>query len=259
MSLEVSWYDNEPDLTEFSQGDILCGIPFPIWPTFHSANHDEKWAILRPLRSNRISSQSSLKVLPNQLEGRAQRDVPDAFSNLDRFEYIMASCHLRDVIVLSKSCSLDNSKRKHIIIAPVIAIDTLPEEARGAGKLAGLRDGDIPHNFYLPATNGMSESFADILMATSIHRSFLNDNSVRDQLVARLSPLGTMQLQMQLAEHFGTQFGYDFEDHCPKDGWYSCSACFHAGRNTNKRRFTVGQPFGDCSICGDEAKFVKVG
>ncbi|HXC94516.1 MAG TPA: hypothetical protein VNU92_02390 [Edaphobacter sp.] len=258
MSLEVGWYENGPDLTEFSQGDVLRGIPFPTWPTFQSANHDEKWAILRPLRSNKISSQSSLKVLPNHLEGRAQRDVPDAFSNLDRVEYIMASCRIRNVMVLSKSCSLDNPKRKHIIIAPVIAIAELPEEARSSAKLAGLRDGDIPHNFYLPAIRDMNESFADILMATSIHRTFLDDNNVRGQLVVRLSPSGTMQLQMQLAEHFGTQFGYDFEDSCPKDGWYNCSACFHTGRQAEKRKFTAGRPFGHCSVCGEDAKFVKV-
>jgi hypothetical protein len=259
MSLEVGWYDSDPDLTEFSQGDILRNLPFPYWPTFVTANTQEKWAILRPLRSGRLSSQASMKTLPTQLEGRAQRDFPDAFSNLDRSEYVMASCHMRDVIVLSRSCSLDNSRRKHLIVAPVTAIDSLPDVERSAEKIAGLRADEIPHKFYLPATVGMGESFADLLMATYIHRSFLEDGNVKGQLVARLSPSGTMRLQMKLSEHFGKQFGYDVEDICPKDGWYSCSACFHAGRKTEKRQFTAGRPFGDCSTCGDQAAFVNVG
>jgi hypothetical protein len=259
MSLEVGLYDNDPDLTQFSQGDILRGIPFPRWPTFESANSQDKWGILRPLRSGRLASQSSMNVLPIQLEGRAQRSVPDAFSNLDRSERVIGYCQISDVLVLSRSCSLDNDRRKHLVVAPVIAIDTLPGTQRSEGKLVGLRNNDIPHYFYLPPTNGMTESFADFLLATSIHRSFLDENSVKDQLVARLSSLGTMRLQMKLSGHFGTQFGYDFEDICPKDGWYSCSACFHAGQKTEKLHFGAGEPFGKCSICGEQAAFVRVG
>ena|ERR1700733_14565204 len=258
MSLEVGLYDAEPDLNEFSQGDVLSGVPFPHWPTLISANQDQKWAILRPLRSNRIASQPSIKILPNQLEGRARRDVPDAFSNLDRTEFVMASCQLRNVMVLSRSCSLDNPKRKHLVVAPVTEILSLQEAERSEGKLAGLRNGEIPHNFHLPATSGMGESFADFQMATYLHRSFLDDDSVKNQLMARLSPSGTMRLQMKLSEHFGMQFGYDYEDTCPKDGWYSCSACFHGGRSTEKRQFYAGRAFGLCSICGEEAAFVHV-
>jgi hypothetical protein len=105
----------------------------------------------------------------------------------------------------------------------------------------------------------MTESFADFLLSTYIHRSFLEDDKVKEQLVARLSPLATMRLQMKLSAHYGSQFGYDFEDSCPKSGWYSCSACFHSGRTVEKRQFNAGQAFGQCLLCGDQAKFVQVG
>ncbi len=255
---EVEWYDDDPDLAEFSQGDILRGLPFPLWPTFQTAANFDKWAILRPLRSGNVSSQTPMHLLPNQFLARAQRDVPDSFSNFEKAEYVASRCELRNVIILSRSCSLDNPKRKHIVVAPVKEIESLPEEQRSGDKLRGLRANYIPQYFYLPAAKGMKESFADLLMMTYMHRKFLPDDNVRELLVARLSPFGTMRLQMQLAEHFGNKFGYDFEDTSPATGLYSCSACFHAGREISKREYAKGVVFGLCLVCGQDAKFVKV-
>jgi len=260
MSLVDGLYDPEPDLAEFSQGDVLSGIVFPTWPTFKPASIQAKWGILRPLRSGRLISQQSMDVLPNQFEARSERDVPDAFSTLfDRSEYVVGHCKLREVIILSRSCFLDNDRRKHLVIAPVTAIATLPEVQRSPEKMGGLRRGEIPHNFYLPATSVMGESFADLLMTTSIHKSFLPTDDVGGKLLARLSPLGMAKLQMTLSIHFGMQFGYDHEDNCPTDGLYSCSACFHTGREVSRRQYAAGTPFGACLVCGDRAAFVKVG
>ena len=255
---EVEWYDNGPGLAEFSQGDILRGLPFPMWPTFQPEANFDKWAILRPLRSGNLSSKAPMNRLPNQYEARAQRDVPDSFSNLERTEYVASQCQLQNVIILSRSCSLDNPKRKHIVVAPVREIESLPEAQRSEDKLKGLRANDIPQYFYLPETKGMRESFAELLMMTYMHRKFLDDDNVRELLIARLSSFGTMRLQMQLAEHFGTKFGYDFQDTSPAAGLYSCSACFHAGREISKREFVKGVVFGLCPVCGEGAKFVKV-
>ena len=243
MPPEVEWYDDDPDLSEFSQGDVLRGIPFPRWPTFETGTNSEKWAILRPLRSGNLSSTVPMNRLPNNFQARARRDVPDAFATFDQSEYVASLCQIRDVIVLSRSCSLDNPRRKHVVVAPVKAISDLSEAERSEGKLNGLRSNQIPQAFYLPEGKRIQESLVDLLMMTYIHRNFLQDGNVRDQLVARLSPFGTMRLQMQLAEHFGTKFGYDHEDACPSSGNYSCSACFHAGRATSKREFVVGYPF----------------
>jgi hypothetical protein len=258
MLEEAGWYDNDPDLSEYSQGDVLRSIPFPRWPTYLAANQMEKLAILRPLRSGRLATSPPMHQLPNHYQARAQRDVSDAFSNFEKAEYVVSQCSMRDVLIISRSCSLDNPRRKHIVVAPVRAIRDLPEPERSEGKLKSLRANEIPQSFYLPPTSHMGESIVDLLMMTYMHRSFLADNDVRNQLIARLSPYGTMRLQMQLTEHFGTKFGYDHEDSCPSTGLYSCSACFHAGREISKIEFTKGEVFGHCSVCGDDAKFVKV-
>jgi hypothetical protein len=259
MPLVDGLYDAEPDLAEFSQGDILRGIAFPTWPTFKTASYQPKWGILRPLRSGELPTQPSMDVLPSRLLGRAESDVPDAFSTFDRSEYVIGRCHLREVIILSRSCFLDNDRRKHIVLAPVTAIADLPEAERGDEKMDGLRREEIPHSFYLPPTTGMRESFANLLMITSIHKSFITGDNVKGQLVARLSSLGMAKLQMVISKHFGMQFGYDHEDICPVDGLYSCSACFHTGREIRRRDHKAGTPFGPCLTCGDQAAFVKVG
>lgn len=259
MPVEQEWYDKTPSTTEFSQGDILRNVPFPTWPTFIAASQQVKLGVLRPLRSGKLRLTEQANSLPAQYEARARRDVPDAFSTLDAEELVVARCRLRSVILLTRSCSLDNPKRKHVLVAPVTAIQTLPEEERRDDKLASLRSDEIPHLIHLPATNSMPEGLADLLKMTSIHRSFLSDDRVGEQLIARLSALGTMRLQQKLAHHFGTQFGYDHEDICPKDGVYSCSACFHSGREISRVKYASGTVFGKCKVCGELAAFVHVG
>jgi hypothetical protein len=216
MATEDACYEPNPDLNQFSQGDVLSGIPFPTWPTFYSAGQREKWAVLRRLKSGKLSSNAPLDQLPAFLEARAQRDVPDAFSSLDQSERVVGVCQKRRVIILSRSCALDNQSRKHLVVAPVSEIRSLREEERGEGKIDAMRAQKMPHIFYLPPVSAMEESFADFLKMTSIHRSFLT--KVSEQLVARLSSVGTMALQHQISNHFGTQFGYDQADKCPQKG-----------------------------------------
>ena len=248
-------YDLDPDLTQYYQGDILRDIPFPTWPTLLTATQTHKWAILRPLREGK---NPSIDRLPNHLNGRAQSDVSDAFQNLDRKEFIMASCQLRNVMVLTRSCQLDHSGRKHSVVAPVTAVADLPEQERKPDALIGLRSGQIPHKFYLPALTGLDESFADLLKMTYVHRSFLPDSEVKSRLVARLSSVGTSRLQQALSTHFGVSFGFDHMNVCPQDGLYSCSACFFQGRDVTKRRVIKGDLFGPCNVCGEHAEFVKL-
>jgi hypothetical protein len=256
MIPSVGWYEEQPDLTQLYQGDVLRNVPFPSWPTFLPENQQEKWGILRPLRSGNPPPSASMKRLPSQLEARAQRNVSDAFSDASAGEHIMALCHMRKVMIVTRSCQLDNERRKHLMVAPVEAISDLPESQRSEDKLTGLRSGEIPHLFYLPERSGMGESFADFLQMTYLHRSFLRDEDIRTKLVARLTSLGMMQFQHALADHFGKPFGFDHQDECPQDGIYSCSACFHSGREVTKREFRKGSEFGPCSICGEEAAFV---
>jgi hypothetical protein len=253
------WYDENPDRSQYYQGDILREMPFPSWPMLKSANEQAKWGILRPLQSGRRApAPNAMTALPSYLEGRAARDVPDAFANPDG-EYVIGKCRLQQVLVVSRSCALDNAeRRKHLLIAPVTEIASLRPEERSEGKLLDLRANNIPHLFYLPGFAGLRESYANFMLITYLHRSFLDDGEISEKLLTRLSSPAASGLQMKLAEHFGMKFGFDHEDLCPQDGLYSCSNCFHSGNPTNHVTFRAGSAFGACPRCGENAAFVKM-
>lgn len=250
-------YDHNPDLSMFYQGDVVRDVPFPTWPTFDPENKQSKWAILRPWGPNERSLEEFFRALPNKLVGRAASDVPDAFAHAKR-EFIIGRCTVQNVLVASRSCSLDNPHRKHFLVAPVISVDSLPEAQKGPDKLADLREGNIPHFFYLPGRDNLREGYADLLKLTPVHRSFFDPLSISQKLAARLSSVGMMELQYTLSNHFGKQFGFDHEDVCPQDGLYSCSNCFHSGNSTSHVTFRAGSAFGPCPRCGESAAFVKM-
>jgi hypothetical protein len=250
-------YDATPDLTQLYQGDVIAEIPFPKWPTFTSAAESTKWGILRPSLQGDRSLEEALRTLPNQLVGRAAKDVPDRFQHSNR-ELVIASCQLTDVMIVSRSCALDNTSRKHALIAPITPVASLPGDQRGEDKLLSLRQGDIPHFFYFPETALLPECFADLHKITAVHRSFFPSANLDGKLRARLTSRAMKELQFALADHFGTRFGFDHEDICPQDGVYRCSTCFHSGRMVVDVRVTAGVPFGACVYCGDNAAFVKI-
>lgn len=250
------WYDTTPDLSKYYQGDVLRDIPFPYWSTFETANDQHKWAVLRPLRSQHDRSViQTMKRLPIQLEARARSDISNAFH--EGQEYVVGKCKLSNVQVISRACQLDYGKRKHLVVAPITAIESLPPEQRSEDKLKDLRAGKIPHYSYLPANASFPESFSDLHKMTSIHRTFLPDDDVQGILIARLSSAGMAQLQRHISTHFGKQFGFDHTDIVPQNGRYACSNCFHLGNSVVHREFTKGNVFGACETCGEDAAFVK--
>jgi hypothetical protein len=111
----------------------------------------------------------------------------------------------------------------------------------------------------LPATEGFPESYADFLRPFTIHRSFLKDKEIGNQLAVRLSAAGTSELQRMLSDHFGTKFGFDHEDTCPQTASYSCSNCFHSGKPVTITTFKEQEIFGPCGQCEADAMWVKVG
>jgi hypothetical protein len=251
------WYDRDPDLSMLYQGDVVRSVPFPKWPTFDSENQSSKWAILRPqLQENRPLEQV-LRALPNKLIGRAASDVPDAFKHSSH-ELIIASCLLVEVMIVSRSCSLDNPAKKHHLVAPMVSVATLALEQRTEGMLSELRQGNIPHYFYLPEAMDRSESYADLRRITPMHRSFFSRELAQANLAVRLTSLAQAKLQHALSEHFGRGFGFDHEDICPQDGTYGCSVCFHNGNHVEYRQFQGGIRFGTCPQCGERAAYVKI-
>ncbi|MGB6130978.1 MAG: hypothetical protein WBG54_04305 [Acidobacteriaceae bacterium] len=250
------WYDPSPDVSAWYQGDVVADIPYPFFPPIDPAGQQDVWPILRPLDQKNRSVREAMSNLPTKLIGRAAKDVTDRWA-LPEGEFVVAGCRKMNVMIVSRSCALDNPKRKHFLIAPVIAVDDLPEDQRKLDKLADLRDNSIPQAFYLPPWNGLRESYADLLRMVPVHRTFFPRESLAGLLQARLSSSGMAALQQTISKHFGTQYGFDEKDTCPQSGRYSCSNCFHAGMAQQTRSFEEKTRFGPCPGCGENAAWVK--
>jgi len=254
------WYQVERDLKNFYQGDILSGVPFTTLPTFLSAANEEKWGILRPrINKNRPDPRPTAEImrnLPNELIGRAAKDLVDIWSSIDG-EHIIAHCSKTIVMLVSRSCDVDKLSRKHFLVAPVVAIASLQEEQRKEDKLKDLRANGIFHWFYLPAHGDLPESYADLSFMQPIHRSFFQTEALADTLLARLSNEGTASLQVALSNFYGKQFGFSLADKCIQPGLYACSTCFYSGRGViEKKVMKVGEYFGDRQKCGEDASWV---
>lgn len=250
-------YDQTPDESMLYQGDIFRDVPFPTWPTFRTETDSTKWGILRPLGQTDTPLQQSQRSLPKKLLGSAASDIPDLFHH-SREELVIGVCQLTMAMIVSRSCSLDNPKRKQFLVAPVVALEELPESQKSPEMLTALREGDIPHFFHLPSARSLPESYADFQRITHFHRSFFQVSDLPGRRIVRLSSRGMSGLQHRLADHFGLQFGFDHEDVCPQDGLYSCSNCFHRGNDVVRMHFQRGIPFGPCGICGVGAAFIKL-
>jgi hypothetical protein len=251
------WYDQQPDLTLYYQGDVIRDIPFPTFPPTLPVSREEAWPILRPMELKGRTVEQAMSQLPNKLVGRAARDVPGVWT-LAYGEWAAVNIKNQNVMIVSRSCALDNPARKQCLIAPVRAVATLPQQERGEDKLRTLRENEIPHYFYLPEKENLPESYVDLLMLTPIHRTFFPAEKIATHRVAKLSGVGTTALQQAMSEHFGIQFGFDCRDVCTQAGTYRCSTCFYVGNGVTLKNKVTGQPFGTCDGCGDEAAWVKI-
>jgi hypothetical protein len=251
------WYDTDPDTTALYQGDVIADIPYPFFPPLEPANRQENWPLLRPLGQRNRDVREAMKNLPTNLIGRAAKEVTDRWT-MPEGEFVVAACRKMNVMIVSRSCSLDNPKRKLFLVAPVIAVDELTDGQRGDNKIAELRLNKIPQYFYLPVKGGLRESYADLFRLVPIHRTFFPAESIQGVLLTRLSSVGMDALQQTLSTHFGAKFGFDHEDSCPQAGTYSCSNCFHSGMKLQTNRFDANIPFGFCPGCDDHASWVKM-
>jgi hypothetical protein len=251
------WYDQQPDLTLFYQGDVIRDIPFPTFPPTLPVTREDVWPILRPMKLKGRTVEQAMTQLPSELMGRAARDVEDVW-NMAYGEWAAVLLKKQNVMIVSRSCALDKPERKHCLVAPVRTVASLPQQERGDNKLRDLRDNNIPHFFYLPEKENLPESFADLLALTPIHRSFFPQDKIATHRVAKLSAEGTMSLQHAMSEHFGVKFGFDYEDMCTQAGRYRCSTCFHVGNGVILKNMPANQPFGTCDGCGEEAAWVKM-
>jgi hypothetical protein len=256
------WYDPDPEKKNYYQGDVLSKIPFFQLPTFSPAGRQDAWGILRPrINRNRPDTRSSnevLRNLPNELIGRAAKDLTDAWESPDG-EHIIAHSIKMNVMLISRSCDIDKPMRKHFLVSPVIAFQTLKEEQKTDEKLNRIRKAEILHWFYLPGKEGLPESYADLSQMVPLHRSFFEEKLLQTSLLTRLSALGTSCLQIALSDFYGTKFGFSPQDLCPQDGRYACSTCFYSGFPTAvSKDVSKGSTFDDCPNCKSESTWVKV-
>jgi hypothetical protein len=252
------WYDPNPDLKNYYQGDVLSGFPFPSLPTLIAAAKESSWGILRPRYPKGRPIGEVLRNLPNELSGRAAKDLPDAWTPPDG-EYVIAHCKKTTVMLVSRSCDIDKESRKHFLVAPVLSVGSLPDAQKTEGKLRDLRTNEIMHWFYLPEKQGLPESFADLTKMVPIHRSFFDEETPARLVTARLSGLGTTAFQKCLSDFYGTKFGFVGKDICPQTGRYACSACFYSGQGSPRStNFDEGKAFGDCDICKELTLWVKL-
>jgi hypothetical protein len=257
------WYEPNPELENYYQSDILSGIPFPTLPTFLPAAKQDAWGILRP-RPNRSRPDNRpmgevLRNLPNELIGRAAKDVVDAWTDQDG-EHVIAHCRKRRVMLVSRSCDVDKLSRKHFLVAPTVAFADLQVAQRTDEKLRDLRANEIFHWFYLPAKEpDLPEGYADLSQIVPLHRTFFSVDVLRNCLIARLSALGTAAIQTALSNFYGTQFGFSGRDKCAQTGRYACSACFYSGQpHPQVQNVNEGAIFGNCTVCGEGAIWVKL-
>ena len=262
MITTEQWYEQNPELQNYYQGDILSDIPFAILPNFLTSSKQDAWGILRP-RQNRSRPDSRpfaeiLRNLPNELIGRAAKDVVDAWSD-PAGEHIIAHCRKITVMLVSRSCDVDKLSRKHFLVSPVVAIDSLPDAQKTEEKLRDLRANSIFHWFYLPAIEKLPESYADLSIMAPLHRSFFDVETLKTSLLGRLSGNGTAALESALSNFYGTKFGFAPPDTCPQSGRYACTSCFYSGHPTPQAKdMTTGGFFGDCPDCGEDALWVKL-
>jgi hypothetical protein len=258
----ASWYQLDRDLENYYQGDILSEIPFPTLPTFLPAARQDVWAVVRP-RPNKSRPDTRpvieiMRNLPNELIGRAAKDLVDLWAD-PLGEHIIAHCRKMTVMLVSRSCDIDKMSRKHFLVAPVIAIKSLPDAQRTDDKLRDLRANEIFHWFYLPENGDLPESYADLSVMVPFHRTFFEVELLRTNLLGRLSAEGTLRLQTSLSNFYGIKFGFSPPDSCPQSGTYACSTCFHSGVAAPLRKeMKRGDYFGVCLACKEEAIWVQL-
>lgn len=260
MITSAEWYDPDPDMANFSQGDVVKDIPFFVFPTYSEKFKEEKWPVLRPkyLKAGR-KFEDAMRQLPADLVAKAAKSIGDPpLWSYDLGEFIVSVARRTMVMIVTRSCAIDKPSTKHFLVAPVVTIGSLPAPERTEEKLQSLRNNDVFDWFYLPEKDDFPESFADLSHMLPVHWTFFGEPSMTN-LVARLSSYGTSCLQNLLSDFYGTVFGFSYQDQCPQTGVYSCSKCFYMNKATITRKtVTASETFGECTNCGTGVTWVKM-
>ncbi len=100
--LVSDWYDKNPDLTSYYQGDIVRDVPLVFLPDNISA-----WLILRPGASSSKHADSLLRgEFSRWLESFPEGQLRDAWKNDGKEELVAAKAFISDAIILTQTCDL---------------------------------------------------------------------------------------------------------------------------------------------------------
>ena len=215
MPLQAAdWYDNSPDVSQLLQGDVLDGVPVVFGPPV-----TKRWIILRPTPQG-----TPIEQAESGLPKTFRADVAEKFSSAwqKTEELVLARASVSRIMIVSQSCDVE--WRKHVQVAPVEQIAVMQ-----ADTLEHLRDNDVGYWFYLPAWNGLPESYADLSRTTAVHASYFR----ADALTHRLTSLARVELQKSLADLYGRPFGFNTRDAVPQTAEYGCMELLcHGSRRT---------------------------
>lgn len=152
------WYETNPDLTSFYQGDIIRDVPVIFLPDKIS-----KWFLLRPDPNGKVLID---EVLGGQIckwfEAHPEGSLQDRWQHAKSEEYVAARARLTKVILLTQSCDIEN--RNYYQIAPIY-----PETEQKASALERLRANELNYTFFLPAVAPYiaENSYADLAHTTA--------------------------------------------------------------------------------------------
>jgi hypothetical protein len=243
--LARDWYDQNPDLTSFYQGDIIRDVPVVFLPDKIS-----KWMLLRP---NLKGKQHVDDVLGGQIckwfEAHPEGQLQDRWQFGDREEFVAAKAQLSTVAILTQTCDIE--RRNYYQIAPV-----RPETQQA--KLEQLRSNELNYAFYLPAVAPYIEqnSYIELAHTGLMPKAYFPRNAVRERLAARLTEVARTLLQEQLKHFFSRPFGFGVRDDVQVAAEYVCVTCFYIAGQAVRRNLETGTKFPTCEQCG-EARWIR--
>lgn len=236
----ASWYERDPKDASLYQGDVVSDVPIVLMPPAEGP-----WTILRPSPPHTVE-QVLAGQTPRTLKPHPESSRPDAWELGS--DLVLAKGFRQQVTIITQSCDLGT--RNWIQVAPVFPASKLTDP----GKRASLANNEIGYMFVLPADppHMTEDSFADLNMLTSVHKSYLR----RAKLVLRLTASARALYQRHLASLHGRPFSFNLRDTVPQTGEYLCHRCFFSRAEISRAQHEQGQPFGRCSGCGDDALWI---
>lgn len=207
---------------------------------------DGPWVLLRPSAPLTLE-QAIAGNIPKNFRPVMEGSSADAWRSPD--ELVLAKATKQKVMIATQTCDL--VRRRYVQVLPIHALSIIESEHRRES----MRANKIISGFYLPSAPPelSDESYADMNLITSVHRSYVR-NSV---MLKRLSALARVHFQARIAEFFGRPFGFNVTDEVPQQASYLCVRCFLSSATVSQLDMQPGPSFAECPGCGPAALWIK--